>query len=66
MTGDEFKIEITKAGIKQKDLPDIFKISLKTASNVCNATTVPTVYELALIGYMALTGRFKLEGDGNG
>ena len=53
MTGNDFKIELIKAGIKQKDLPSAFNISLKTANNICNAHTVPKVYELALIGYLA-------------
>ena len=61
MTGKEFRIKLLKANIKQKDLPDIFKVSLKTVSNICGAATVPMVYELALIGYLALVA--TREGD---
>lgn len=54
MTGTEFKIELLKRGIKQSQLPLMFNISLKTANTICNATTVSKVYELALVGWLAL------------
>lgn len=56
MTGDNFKIELIKAKIKQKDLAPIFGVSRKTMNTVCNSFTVPKLYELALIGYLATRG----------
>lgn len=49
MTGKQFKIKLIELDLTHKQAAQKLCTSLRTITNQCSATTVPTVYEYALL-----------------